>query len=114
MRPSPARPDGWRHRHRHGAIRRDACLGRCWSCQRQGRKRMGELNRLIPALAAAGWLCAATSVGAADRSQARSMIISQNGVVAAEHPLASQAGAAILASGGNSIDAAIATNAMMG
>ena len=75
---------------------------------------MGEFNRLFAALAAAGCLCAATSVGAADRSQARSMIISQNGIVAAEHPLASQAGAAILAGGGNAIDAAIAANAMMG
>jgi gamma-glutamyltranspeptidase/glutathione hydrolase len=35
-----------------------------------------------------------------DRSQARSMVISRYGIVAAESPLASQAGAAILASGG--------------
>ena len=49
-----------------------------------------------------------------DRSQARSMVISQNGVVAAESPLAAQAGVRILESGGNAVDAAIATNAMMG
>jgi gamma-glutamyltranspeptidase / glutathione hydrolase len=51
---------------------------------------------------------------AQDRSQARSMVISRNGIVAAESPLAAQAGARILAQGGNAVDAAIATNAMMG
>src|SRR5271169_321389 len=51
---------------------------------------------------------------AQDRSQARSMAISQNGIVAAESPLAAQAGVRILESGGNAVDAAIATNAMMG
>jgi gamma-glutamyltranspeptidase/glutathione hydrolase len=51
---------------------------------------------------------------AQDRSQARSMVISQNGIVAAESPLAAQAGARILEHGGNAVDAAIATNAMMG
>ncbi|MGB8472654.1 MAG: gamma-glutamyltransferase [Candidatus Acidiferrum sp.] len=49
-----------------------------------------------------------------DRSQTRSMVISRNGIVASESPLASQAGARILESGGNAVDAAIATNAMMG
>jgi gamma-glutamyltranspeptidase / glutathione hydrolase len=44
----------------------------------------------------------------------RSMVISQNGIVAAESPLAAQAGVRILESGGNAVDAAIATNAMMG
>jgi len=42
------------------------------------------------------------------------MVISQNGIVAAESPLAAQAGVRILESGGNAVDAAIATNAMMG
>ncbi len=51
---------------------------------------------------------------AQDRSQARSMVLSQRGIVATEHPLASQAGAMILAHGGNAVDAAIAANAMMG
>ena len=51
---------------------------------------------------------------AQDRSQARSMVVSQNGIVAAESPLAAQAGVRILESGGNAVDAAIATNAMMG
>ena len=51
---------------------------------------------------------------AQDRSQSRSMIISQQGIVASESVLASQVGAAILEKGGNAIDAAVATNAMMG
>lgn len=54
------------------------------------------------------------SLYAQDRSQGRSMIISQRGVVAAEHPLAAQVGATILAQGGNAVDAAVATNAVMG
>jgi gamma-glutamyltranspeptidase / glutathione hydrolase len=49
-----------------------------------------------------------------DRSQGRSMVISRNGIVAAESPLAAQAGVRVLESGGNAVDAAIATNAMMG
>jgi gamma-glutamyltranspeptidase/glutathione hydrolase len=63
-------------------------------------------------------LCVAGLAGlvayAQDRSQARSMVISKNGVVAAESPLAAQAGVRILENGGNAVDAAIATNAMMG
>jgi gamma-glutamyltranspeptidase/glutathione hydrolase len=51
---------------------------------------------------------------AQDRSQTRSMVISRNGIVASESPLASQAGVRILEQGGNAVDAAIATNAMMG
>jgi len=49
-----------------------------------------------------------------DRSQSRSMVISRNGIVAAESPLAAEAGVRILEQGGNAVDAAIATNAMMG
>ncbi len=49
-----------------------------------------------------------------DRAQTRSMVISRNGIVAAESPLAAQAGVRILERGGNAVDAAIATNAMMG
>ncbi len=49
-----------------------------------------------------------------DRSQARSMVISRYGIVATENPLASQAGAVILAKGGNAVDAAVAANAAMG
>ena len=42
------------------------------------------------------------------------MVMSSRGIVATEHPLASQAGAAILARGGHAVDAAIAANAVMG
>ncbi|HTY37005.1 MAG TPA: gamma-glutamyltransferase [Bacteroidota bacterium] len=49
-----------------------------------------------------------------DRTQARSMVITKYGIVAAESPLAAQVGASILAAGGNAVDAALATNAAMG
>jgi gamma-glutamyltranspeptidase/glutathione hydrolase len=50
---------------------------------------------------------------AQDRTQGRSMVISQTGIVATESPLASKAGAEILERGGNAIDAAIAAHAVM-
>jgi gamma-glutamyltranspeptidase / glutathione hydrolase len=49
-----------------------------------------------------------------NRSQGRSVVVSTRGVVATEHPLASQAGAMVLAQGGHAVDAAIAANAVMG
>jgi gamma-glutamyltranspeptidase/glutathione hydrolase len=48
------------------------------------------------------------------RWQARSMTVSTRGIVAAESPLAAQAGAVVLARGGHAVDAAIAANAVMG
>jgi gamma-glutamyltranspeptidase/glutathione hydrolase len=51
---------------------------------------------------------------AQDRSQTRSMVITRYGIVATEHPIASQIGATILAEGGNAVDAAVAANAAMG
>ena len=49
-----------------------------------------------------------------NRSQGRSVVVSTGGIVASEHPLASQAGAMVLAQGGHAVDAAIAANAVMG
>jgi len=48
------------------------------------------------------------------REQARSMIVTRFGIVATSQFLASQAGAKMLESGGNAIDAAIAANAVLG
>jgi gamma-glutamyltranspeptidase/glutathione hydrolase len=72
--------------------------------------------RIVPLLAgslAASGL-AITSLAAEDRTQARSMVISQYGIVAAEQPIAARAGTAVLERGGNAIDAAVAANAAMG
>src|ERR1700758_5506269 len=51
---------------------------------------------------------------AQDRSQARSMVITDRGIVATSQTLASQAGAQVLARGGSAMDAAIAANATLG
>jgi gamma-glutamyltranspeptidase/glutathione hydrolase len=49
-----------------------------------------------------------------DRTQARSMVITRQGIVATSEVLASQAGAQILVRGGSAADAAIAANAVLG
>ncbi len=59
-------------------------------------------------------LLAVANGRAQDRMQGRSVVMSRGGIVAAESPLAAQAGAAILADGGNAVDAAVAANAAMG
>ena len=56
----------------------------------------------------------AISAEGQDRAQGRSMVISKHGIVAAESPLAAQAGVRMLERGGNAVDAAIAANAVMG
>ena len=59
-------------------------------------------------------LVALIEVHAQDRSYGRSMVITDRGIVATSHYLASQAGAQILARGGTAMDAAIAANAVLG
>jgi gamma-glutamyltranspeptidase / glutathione hydrolase len=54
------------------------------------------------------------SASAQDRSHARSMVITRDGIVATSHVQASVAGAQILAKGGSAVDAAIAANAVLG
>lgn len=57
------------------------------------------------------WSC---TVSAQDRPYGRSMVVTDRGIVATSHVLASQAGAQILATGGSAMDAAIAANAVLG
>jgi gamma-glutamyltranspeptidase/glutathione hydrolase len=49
-----------------------------------------------------------------DRPYGRSLVITERGIVATSHYLASQAGAQVLAKGGTAMDAAIAANAVLG
>src|SRR3984893_11461175 len=76
--------------------------------------RQWRLVVLIAASLAASLPALITPLAAEDRSQARSMVISQYGIVAAEQPIAARAGTAVLENGGNAIDAAVAANAAMG
>src|SRR5580704_19126847 len=49
-----------------------------------------------------------------DRFYGRSVVMTERGIVATSHYLASQAGTQILAKGGTAMDAAIAANAVLG
>ena len=69
--------------------------------------------RRTVALSALILLCSCV-VAAQDRAYGRSMVITDHGIVATSHYLASQAGAQILAKGGSAMDAAIAANAVLG
>ena len=59
-------------------------------------------------------ILAGESTAQEGRSQGRSVVASRYGIVAAESPLAAQAGATILERGGAAVDAAVAANAVMG
>src|SRR6266853_6380395 len=76
--------------------------------------RQGRTVTLIAASLAASASALVTPLFAEDRSQARSMVISQYGIVAAEQPIAARAGTAVLERGGNAVDAAVAAHAAMG
>ncbi len=69
------------------------------------------MRRILPALLA---IVLATSAFSQDRTNARSVVSSQYGIVATSQVQASQAGAEILARGGSAVDAAIAANATLG
>src|SRR5499427_4963329 len=56
----------------------------------------------------------ALNMTAQDRSYGRSVVMTDRGIVATSHYLASQAGARILSQGGSAMDAAIAANAVLG
>lgn len=69
---------------------------------------------ILTMLCAAAVFATVIPAAAQDRGQGRSMVISRYGIVAAESPLAAQAGAQILERGGTAVDAAVAANAAMG
>lgn len=72
------------------------------------------MNQRKILLVAAALTLMQTDSPAQSREYARSMTISQGGIVATSQTLASQAGAMILARGGSAVDAAIAANLVLG
>ena len=75
---------------------------------------MGNRVRLLALVCAAAAMTLAPEAAPQRSTQARSMVITRGGIVAAESPLAAQAGAQVLSRGGSAADAAIAANAVMG
>ncbi len=72
------------------------------------------LRGLVSLSLAAALVCPVVAAEDPAREQSRSMVMTQYGIVATSQAVASQAGAAILARGGNAVDAAIAANAALG
>jgi gamma-glutamyltranspeptidase / glutathione hydrolase len=58
-------------------------------------------------------LAACNALNGQGRNYGRSMVITQQGIAATSHTLASQSAAQILARGGSAVDAAIAANAVL-
>src|SRR6516164_330241 len=73
---------------------------------------MTPVSRIAALLGAALWIAMPSECQ--ERTQARSMVISEHGITATSQTLASQAGAQVLARGGSAMDAAIAANAVLG
>ncbi len=78
--------------------------------------RPSRCARLVAILAGLPWIASTMAFGATEpaREQSRSMAMTPYGIVATSQAAASQAGVAVLAWGGNAIDAAIAANAALG
>jgi gamma-glutamyltranspeptidase/glutathione hydrolase len=75
---------------------------------------MLEVRMLRPILLLMFLLTATMEFSGQDRSYGRSVVMTDRGIVATSHYLASQAGAQVLAKGGSAMDAAIAANAVLG
>ena len=73
-----------------------------------------KIRTFLQVMGVAGLAVGALTAQVRGRSYGRSVVMSDQGIVATSQVLASQAGAQILARGGSAVDAAIASNAVLG